>query len=152
MKTLVIGLGNPILCDDGVGIRVARELAARVHSPDVIVEETGAAGMDCVEILAGYQRAIIIDAVYTGRARPGEIIRLAPDDLNSTLHSASLHDISLSQAIEMGRQMGAKMPQEIIIFGIEVADTTTFSESCTPGVESAIPECVERVLDELKPL
>jgi hydrogenase maturation protease len=149
MQTLILGLGNPILCDDGVGIRVARELAARVISPAVSVVETSGSGLSLVDILTGYHKAILVDAIITGRNRPGQILRLSVDDINATLHSTSLHDISLGQALELGKSLGAAMPEEIVIYGIEVSNVDTFSETCTPLVEQAIAECVSQIIAEL---
>lgn len=71
MKTLVLGMGNPILCDDGVGIRVARVLLEKPQLPDVTIEEFSLAGMDLLELLSGYDRAIIIDAIEADGAKPG---------------------------------------------------------------------------------
>jgi hydrogenase maturation protease len=149
MKTLVVGLGNPILCDDGVGNRVAQELAARDHFPDVTILETSGSGLHFLDIVTGYDRAIIIDAIITSKGPPGQIRRLSLEDIDSTLHSTSPHDISLSEVLKLGKQMGARMPENIVIFGIEVTNIDTFSEICTPEVEKSIPECVERVMKEL---
>ncbi len=150
MKTLIVGLGNPILGDDGVGIQVAHELATRVCFPDVTITETSRSGLDFVDILTGYDKAIIVDAIITRNNSPGEIFRLSIDDINTTLHSTSLHDISLGEALQLGQRLGAVMPEEIVIYGIEVSNIDTFSETCTPAVEKAIPECVSRILKELK--
>lgn len=149
MKTLVIGLGNPILCDDGIGNRVARVLSNRCQLPDVTITETSQAGLDFIDLVIGYDKIIIIDAIITGHNKPGNIMRLTPQSLYTTLHSSSLHDINLSSAIELGRKLQAPMPEEISIFAIEVQDIDTFGEYCTPEVEAAIPRCVERVLAEL---
>jgi hydrogenase maturation protease len=149
MKTLVVGLGNSILCDDGVGIRVACEIATRIPTPDVDVIDTSTAGLDFIDMLADYDRAIIIDAINTHSGKPGEIYRLGTGVLNDTMHATSPHDINFASALELGKQLGLKMPSEIVVYAIEVADVITFSEICTPAVERAIPECVGRVLKDL---
>jgi hydrogenase maturation protease len=149
MKTLIVGLGNPILGDDGVGIRVAHELAARVCLRDVTITETSCSGLELVDILPGYDKVIIVDAIITRSNSPGEIYRLSNGNISATLHSTSLHDISLGEALELGKRLGAVMPEEIVIYGIEVNNIDTFSETCTPEVEKAIPECVSRILKEL---
>jgi hydrogenase maturation protease len=150
MKTLVVGLGNPIRCDDGVGIRVARELARRVSSPDITILEACASGLDFLDILPGHDRAIVIDALLGGKSDPGTISSLSPQDVQRTLHTVSIHDISLLDALNLGKHMGAAMPSKIMIFGIEVDNVDSFSETCTPAVEAAIPKCVDLVLNELK--
>jgi len=149
VKTLIIGFGNPILCDDGAGNHVAKTLAKRINRSDVTIVETSSAGLDIIDLLPGYDKVIIIDAIITGKSKPGSIHRLSSLELNSTLHTVSLHDISLGSALELGRRLGNCMPDQIIIFGIEVQNIDTFSDTCTVEVESAVPECIGLILNEL---
>jgi hydrogenase maturation protease len=149
MKTLVLGLGNPILRDDGVGNRVAQELGILVSSGDITVEETSASGLSLLDILVGYDRAIIVDAIQTRDGKPGQIYRLTPGAFGKTRHASSPHDVNFNMALEMGHRMGMPMPREIIIYAIEAQDVSTFGEECTPEVREAIPECVNMVLSEL---
>lgn len=149
MKTLVVGLGNPILSDDGVGLRVAQELEGKLNSQEVTVVETSLAGLSFLDLLAGYDRAIIIDAIQTPEGRPGQIYRLAPDVFDVTRHASNPHEVNFATALELGRRLGLALPGEIVIFAIEVADASTFGEECTPQVGQAIPACVELVIQEL---
>ena len=134
MKTLVLGLGNPILCDDSAGIRVARAIQCRIDRPDVIVEEAGMGGLGLLDVLSGYDRAIIIDAILTEGGKIGQIYKFGSDRLDSTRHAATPHDINLATALELGRRLNIKLPKDISIFAIEVEDVTSFSEQCTPEV------------------
>jgi len=149
MKTLVLGLGNPILSDDGVGLCVARALEGRFNQQEITVVETSLAGLGLLDLLAGYDRAIIIDAIQTGDGKVGQIYRLESEAFDATRHASTPHDVNFATALELGTQLGLVLPQQIIIFAIEVADVSTFSERCTPEVESVIPFCVERVIQEL---
>jgi hydrogenase maturation protease len=149
VKTLVVGLGNPILCDDGVGNQTAMALAGRIDRSDITVIETSRAGMDFIDMATGYDKVIIIDAIITGKAKPGQVYRLDPESLDATLHTSALHDITLSSAIKLAKKLTAKMPEDIVIYGVEVQDIETFSESCTPEVRAAIPVCMEQILREL---
>ncbi len=148
MKTLILGLGNPILSDDGVGLCVARALKSLV-APDITVMEDSLAGLDFLDVLAGYKRVIIVDAIQTKAGRVGQIYRLKPETFATTRHAANPHDVNLATALEHGKQLGLALPDQIIIFGIEVEDVTTFSEDCTPAVKAAIPDCVNMVMNEL---
>ena len=150
MKTLVLGLGNPILTDDGVGPRVAKELEGRVDQQEVTVEETSMAGLSLLDLLADYDRAIIVDAIQTVGGKPGQIYRLNPEALDITRHAASPHDVNFATALELGKRLGLTLPRQIDMFAIEVADASTFSEECTPEVREAIPVCVEMIIQELK--
>jgi hydrogenase maturation protease len=150
MKTLVLGLGNPILCDDGVGLRVAAQLKAGVALPDVTILETESEGVNLLELLAGYDRAIIVDAIQTPRGKPGQIHRLGVRALHGTRHTSSTHGIDFATLLELGKKVNLTLPEKIIIFGIEVKDASTFGEKCSPSVEQAIPACVAKIKRLLK--
>jgi hydrogenase maturation protease len=157
MKTIVIGLGNPILTDDGVGVlvayQVANHLATKKPIPDVKVTEASVGGLRLMELMNGYDRAILIDALkLKNDNNPGRIHRMTLDDLkliSPTQHSASAHDTSLVTALEAGQLLGMYMPDEIIIFAIEVENIIDFSDQPTQLVAEAIPSVTTAVLNEL---
>jgi hydrogenase maturation protease len=149
MKTLVLGTGNPILSDDGVGIKVAHEVANQFNSPQVTVAETSAAGLRLLDSIVGYDKVIIIDAIQTKKGRAGQIYRMKPEDFSFAKHLSSPHQINLVAALELGKMLNLVMPQEITIFAVEAKDITSFSEKCTPEVEQVIPKVVKMVLEEL---
>ncbi len=149
-RTLVLGLGNDILTDDAVGLRVARELKSILAGrPEITVDEDSWGGLRLMERLAGFDRAIIIDAIQSGQ-QPGTVRILSPKDI-PTQHSASAHDVNLPTALAFGRKMGLHLPEddEIMLVAIEALDILTFGERCTPAVEAAIPQAVRVVLDLL---
>ncbi len=155
MKTLVIGLGNPILTDDGVGVKVA--FAVRDALPvdlgrEVTVIEAGVGGLGLMEMMVGYDRVILIDAIQSPDGQPGIIRRLTLEDIASALptqHIASAHDMNLPTALELGRRLGLALPNRIDIFAIEAEDVVTFNETCTPAVTAAIPIAIKLVLETL---
>jgi hydrogenase maturation protease len=149
MKTLVLGLGNPILSDDGVGIKVAHEVANQLNNPQVTVSETSAAGLSLLDSIVGYDKVIIIDAIQTGKGQAGQIYRMGAGDFSFAKHFSSPHQINLVTALELGKMLNLAMPQEITVFAVEAKDITSFSEKCTPEVEQVIPEVVKMVLEEL---
>ncbi|MFH1775750.1 MAG: hydrogenase maturation protease [Chloroflexota bacterium] len=149
MKTLLIGLGNPILGDDGVGIYVVRAVRERYHGGDLSIVEASLAGLDMLDMLAGYDRVIVVDAIQTTAGKAGQIFRLAPADFDAVQHSGSPHDIDFTTALKLGEKLGMSLPREIVIFGIEAGDVTIFSEECTPRVQEAIPAAVDMVIGEL---
>ena len=149
-KTLILGLGNSLLSDDGVGLTIAAELKSRLDQSDITVIETSVAGLSLLDLLVGYDRAIIIDAIQTLDGKPGQIYRLDPEAFDTTRRTISPHDVNFTTALEFGKKVGLSLPQEIVIFAIEVSDVSTFSEELTPQVTQAIPTCVEIVLQELK--
>ncbi|MDO8490443.1 MAG: hydrogenase maturation protease [Dehalococcoidia bacterium] len=149
MKTLVLGLGNPLLSDDGVGLRVVAALKGRLIDRDVTVTETSMAGLNLLDILEGQEKAIVVDAIQTEGGEPGQIYRLDPGAFESTLHASSAHDVNFATALELGKRLGLALPKQIVIFGIEAADTSTVSEECTPAVEAAIPLCAQMIVREV---
>jgi len=150
MKTLVLGLGNPILTDDGVGPQVAKELEGRLNQQEITVMEGSLGGLNLLDLLVGYDRAIIIDAIETVGGKAGQIYRLDLEAFDATRHAASVHDINFATALELGKRLGLALPQQIDIFAIEVVDTSRFSEECTPKVTEAIPLCVETIIQEME--
>jgi hydrogenase maturation protease len=149
MKTLVLGIGNPILSDDGVGIKVAHEVGGKLNDPQVTVAETSAAGLSLLDSIVGYDKVIIIDAIQTEKGRAGQIYRMGTEDFSLTKHFSSPHQINLATALELGKMLDLAMPQKITILAVEAKDITSFSEKCTPEVEQAIPKVVKMVLKEL---
>lgn len=150
MKTLVLGLGNPLLKDDSVGLCVAQQLRTELNGiPDTEIGEDYWGGLRLMERMIGFDRAIIIDAIRTG-AEPGTIHLLSPDDL-PTQRSASVHDVNLSTALEVGRHAGAHLPDsnQIFLVGVEAADVHTFGVELSPEVARAIPHAIEAVLSVL---
>ena len=153
MKTLILGLGNPILTDDGVGVLVVQEVRRLLpKDTDVDTSEVSVGGLTLMESMIGYQRVILVDALYRETTSPGKIHRLDLNDLRKispTQHSASPHDASLITAIETGKRMGYTLPKDIVIYAIEVENISEFGDQPTPDVAAAIPEVASAILNEL---
>ena len=155
-KTLVLGLGNPILCDDGIGIHVVRAVATQTSDIQLSTAnphfaEASVGGVRLLEIIAGYERVIIVDAIQSPDGKPGDVHRLRPGDLRASLHSGSTHDLSLTGALALGRGLDVALPadEDIVIIAVEAGDVLIFGEECTPAVAAAIPRAAEAVLAEL---
>lgn len=156
-KILVIGLGNPILCDDGVGVRIAYEVEQRLNPRErasISVTEASAGGLRLMEMMIGFDRVILVDAILSkDKSRPGEIHRLTADDLRNispTQHSTCAHDTSLITALDLGQEMGLPLPQEITIYAVEVANVTDFGEQLTAEVAEAVPRTAAVILADLR--
>jgi hydrogenase maturation protease len=156
--TLVVGLGNPLLADDGVGWRVAQALIARLLADpalaadpafaDVEVDHLAVGGLALMERLVGYRRAVLVDAMVTGEHPPGTVRRFAIADIpaHEATHLDSAHDASLATALAAGRSLGADLPTEIAIVAVEAVRVDEFGEQLTPEVEAAIPVALDAVL------
>ncbi len=152
LKALVVGLGNPILTDDGVGIHIVQAVAEQCQRDDVTFAEASVGGLRLLDVIAGYERVIMVDAIQTREGKPGDIHHLHPNDLRASLHSSSTHDLSLPGALALGRGLGMVLPDDeaIVIIAIEVEDVLTFGETVTPAVAATIPRAVDAVLAELE--
>lgn len=156
-KTLVIGLGNPILSDDGVGVRVAHEVEQLLNPGEranISVTEASAGGLRLMEMMVGFEWVLLVDAILsTNGARPGEIRRMTADDLrfiSPTQHSSCAHDTSLITALDLGREMGLPLPNKISIYAVEVANVTDFSDQLTSEVAEAVPKTAALILADLR--
>ena len=149
MKTLVLGIGNPILSDDGVGIRVAQQIGQQ-GKKDVTVAETCEAGLALLEFIGDHDRLIIVDSIKTGKGQPGELYKFLLDDLGVSSGFATSHGLDMATAFKLGERAGYKMPESISIYAIEVSDNTTFSEMCTGEIEKRIPEIAREIVQAEK--
>ena len=142
-STLVVGLGNPILGDDGVGWRVAQEIETRLAGADVEVVCLALGGVALMEQLVGYRRAIIIDAMTTGAAL-GTVLCVPVEELPNPAagHTASSHDTSFATALSLGRKLGAALPNEVWVVAVEAERLYEFSAGLSPAVAAAVPEAV----------
>jgi len=148
----VIGLGNPILTDDGAGIYAARLVRRRLPAgAGVEVVELAAGGLALMEAMIGCQRAILIDALWSPDEAPGRVLRFTAEELPATLNSAAAHDIDLPGALAAGRRLGVPLPADdaILIVAVTAREVLTFGERPTPPVLAAIPQAAAAVLEIL---
>jgi len=149
VKTLVLGMGNDLMSDDAVGLKVAERLKQSIDDPDVEARETCLAGLQLLDLFVGFDRVIIVDAIKTGTAKAGDVRVLSLHDLDSGSPPISLHHVELPTVLTLGRALGAKMPDRVRIVGVEAKDVNTFGGGCCPEVEAAIPKVVGLIEAEL---
>jgi hydrogenase maturation protease len=151
MKTIVVGVGNPILRDDGVGIHVANKLKQHINHPDVTIEEALTGGMNLLDLILGYDKAILIDAVNIKNAKNGEVRRFLLSDL-STSHSNNPHDVSLLEALKLAERLGEKrIPSEIVVIGIVLKEIPyVFGDKLSSKIAAAVPKAIKLALSEIE--
>lgn len=152
MKTLVIGLGNPILGDDGVGWKVAKEIKSLIDQDSEVEIDTAAlGGLSLMERLIGYERVILVDSIETGDWPVGSVrafpLASLPDPMAG--HSASAHDATLITAMRTAEKLGADIPDQIDIVAIEAQNVYDFGEELSLPVAAAVPQAVNLILDLL---
>ncbi len=158
MRTLIIGLGNPILGDDGVGWVVAEKVQEALANPQskilnpqsIEVDTASLGGLSLMERLTGAERAILIDSIFTGAKKVGTVSQFTLSDLPdlNAGHSASAHDTSLRNALNVGRSMHIDLPEDgnVIIVAIEAEAVYDFSQELSPAVAEAVPIAVKAVM------
>ncbi|RJX20937.1 MAG: hydrogenase maturation protease [Ammonifex sp.] len=140
MRTVLVGIGNPVLTDDSVGIQIAQHFEGLVDTEILMTTD-----FKVLDKILGYERAIIVDGVRLGN-EPGTVVEFDFKDLIFTHTFSGTHNLSLPTTLSMGYQLfGEEMPKEIKIIAVEVEDVETFGTECTPHVKAAIPRAVELV-------
>lgn len=145
MKSIVLGIGNPIIGDDGVGFRVIEALEADPPPGDVTLAACDVSGLAILDLIMDYDRAVLVDAIQTVNGSPGTVYRLEMADFNTSKHTVSPHDMDLPSALDLGKKLNLKVPQAISIVAIEIPDAYVFSHDLTPPVQAAVPEAVKQV-------
>jgi len=144
---LILGLGNPLQGDDGVGCRVVQELERRTLPDDVEVMDGGTPGVGLVNLFEGRQRVIIVDAAEMGLP-PGQFKRFQPEAvvLTGSAERFSLHRSGVADALALARALGLALPK-IIFFGVQPAQVG-WGQTLSPAVEATVTQVVEAVLRE----
>ena len=150
-ETLVVGLGNPILGDDGVGWRVIDALDELDHG-EASLQQACVGGVSLMELLVGYRRAIIVDAIIDPGDRPGSVWckPLSAVETRVASHLDSTHDAPLPAAIEAGRAMGAELPSDIEVVGIVIERGDVFGEELSDAIAAAVPVAAAAVVGALR--
>ena len=153
--TLVVGLGNPILGDDGVGWRVVDALEDRLAGDDatrrsagvVELDRVAVGGLSLMERLVGYQRVVLVDAILGGDM-PGTVSvgSLAETACRLAGHLDSAHDVSLTEALSAGRALGAHLPDDITVVTVAARCVDIFDERLSPEVGAALDTAVDDII------
>lgn len=146
---MVLGIGSPLICDDGVGFKVVDEIAA-MNIPDLDVDQQSVSGLDLIEIMMDYKKVVVVDAIVTEKYPAGTVMLLQPDDFKNALHGTNPHEVNIHMAIELGKRLSPeRMPTDIQFVAVEVNDVWTVTDIMTEDVEKAVPAVVQAVLKVL---
>jgi len=148
MNPLVLGLGNDLLCDDGVGLVAARRLAKTI-ADRADVHTSSMHGLALIDFFIGYERAIVIDAMQTGIHPPGTVIEMDMEDLR-TVPGPSPHYTGLPEMRAIAQELNLPFPATVKIVAVEIADAWTVREGLNPVVQAALDEIGAKVTDLLQ--
>ena len=147
-KTMVLGVGNLLLSDEGVGVHVVRKLMEMALPPRVEVVDGGVRGLGLMGTVAGADCLIVIDAVRGG-GPPGSIYRFDVEDLTKSpqMYKMSVHEVGILDVLHVSRLVG-QTPNTTII-GIE-PKSLEMGMDLSPEIQAKVPRVIELILDELK--
>ena len=150
-RLIILGVGNPVVSDDRVGLAIAEKLMTNpLRAPsgvELVVDIATQAGFEFTEKLAGFDGAIIVDSIKTGEYAVGTVREIGMDDLETTSRLLTSHGVGFKSAVELGRSVGLKMPDErsIRILTVEIEDNLTVSENMHPDVTEAVDDVIESI-------
>jgi hydrogenase maturation protease len=163
-RTLILGMGNPILTDDSIGCRLAAAVKAALGGTldagpsgparTDVIEECSVGGLNLLDVIAGYDRVVVLDSVRTRGGVPGDLYRFTAADLRPTQHLSNVHDANFATALELGRRMGMSLPadERIHVLAVEIVDNETFGEALSEPLARQFDELVSRVVDVVREL
>jgi len=152
LSRLVLGIGNTIMGDDGVGIYVARMVKDRLQSrTDLDVKELGVSGLKLVEEILDYEEVIIVDSYSSPDSDPGRVREFDPGQFQDTLHPSSPHETNFATALQLySRLAPGRIPRKIRIFTVDIHAAQTFGEDLSPPIREAASRLAESIINEIE--
>jgi hydrogenase maturation protease len=147
MKVLVLGMGNPILSDDGVGLVIADRLRELISGADVV--SNNMIGLSLFEQIIGYDKIFVIDAMTTPDHRIGELKKILREEKGGTRHLFSSHGLNFFELMELGAFLGYEMPEVGAVYGIEIGNVADFGERLSAGLSEKLTTITEAILDDM---
>ncbi len=143
---LILGLGSEILSDDGLPLRLIRDLKEELLHPGLVYRDANTGGLDLLDHLNGFRRAVIIDTIMTEEGKPGTVYTFTPsEDYRESLHLSSYHDATFPVTLRLGSTLGLDMPGEIWIIAIEIVEGLEFGTNGSNIIQKTYPQIFEKV-------
>jgi len=144
-KTLILGLGNDILTDDGIGPRLVHDLSQMINNKNVQFDTACCGGLEIMEHIKGYEKVVFIDAFHTPEGNPGDVFYFVPAEFRETSNLSNLHDINFLTALELGNTLNMDLPSDLHIIAIKIIEDLEFSEEFTEPLKKRYPGILEEV-------
>ena len=149
-KVLILGIGNDIMKDDGIGPKLVKDLKKMDFPPGLFFETCAMGGLEILEMVKDYHTVVFIDAIKTETGMPGDVSYFQDSDFHETMHLSNLHDVNFITALELGRKIKLNIPENIHIIAVEIIEDMEFGRSLSPELEAKYPEILEKVYCNLK--
>ncbi|MCD6394169.1 MAG: hydrogenase maturation protease [Planctomycetes bacterium] len=147
-STLVLALGNDIMGDDAAAL-VASGMLKEQFAEDADFNDTMEAGLALMDIMAGYERVLLLDTIITGRHEPGTVLEFSQDDFRKVV-GPSPHYMGLPEVIQLADRMSVSFPPVICIIALEIERPVDFAETLSPGIKEAVPRFVQKAAETLR--
>ena len=144
-KTLILGIGNPLLSDDGIGTRIVQDLEGKLDSDVFDFFSVYVCGMDLINIIQGYENLLVIDGKITQTGNPGEITFYTDQNYEGMAHMDNYHDISFRDLIKLGRDIGLDIPNKIHIIAIQIVEDKTFSKELSLPLQNSYESIFQNI-------
>lgn len=148
-QTLVLGIGNDILMDDGIGSYLVSRLQRADALPGVDYKTAFLGGLDLLDLVKDYNSMILIDSIKTKKGVAGSVYSFTPDNFKETQHLSNIHDTSFLTALKLGRHIGITLPEKIDIIAIEVVEDRCFGTSFSPPIKEKTEKIYQIVLQKI---
>jgi hydrogenase maturation protease len=146
-KILILGMGNDILTDDGIGIKLTKVLQEKYSDPNIVYDTLSIGGLEIIEYIKDFRTVIIIDAIKTLNGIPGTVYQFIPDDFKETSHLSNIHDISFLTSLKLAKKLDIPIPENIHIIAVEIVEDMVFSNDFTPQIQEKYPEIIIEVTE-----
>lgn len=147
---LILGIGNEILSDDGIGPRLVKDLERRTKRKDIEFLTSSNGGLEIMEYLYGFKQVIFVDAIRSSDSKPGCVFHFVPSDFRETSNLSNLHDINFITTLALGKILEPEFPSDLHIIAVQIIEDREFSERLTPALENLYPEILEEVEAEIR--
>lgn len=149
-KTLVLGIGNPLISDDGIGTIVAQGLQTKLDNDLCDFKYINISGMNLIDIIQGYKNLVVVDGKMTHEGIPGDVSFFTIDTYFGMTHLDNYHDVSFRDLITLGRSLDLDIPPNVHIVAIEIVEDTIFSDKLSILLQNYYDSIFEKVLAYVK--
>jgi len=144
-KNLILGIGNTLLSDDGIGHRLTEDLSELLNPEFFDFATILIYSMETLHLIRNYENLIILDGKITRNRIPGEISIFNSQTYSGTLHLDNFHDISFRDLIFLGEELEINLPEQIHIIAVEIEEDRVFSEELSPTLQKLYPEILAKI-------
>ena len=147
---MVLGLGNEVLGDEGLGLKIVEDLKYSFSFPNLNYVKATRGGLEIIDYIKDYNEVVIVDTIATSKGQPGDIYYFTPENYRETLHLSSSHDVNFQTAIKTGEALGFNMPGKIDIIAIEIIHDLELGQQFSNNILEKYDEIMLEVMNFIR--